>query len=169
MNATRWQRIEELLQQALDLDESKRSSFLEDTCGVDSELRRQVETLLGKEEQARSFIETPAVAHLAESLTETSTASLIGKSISHYRIESLIGMGGMGEVYQAHDENLRRTVGLKMLPAEFMNDVERAQRFEQEAFTTSKLNHPNIVTIFEIVRADGSQFIASEYVEGQTL
>src|SRR5437899_2544484 len=134
MNDKRWQRIEELLQQALDLEESQRSSFLENACGFDLALRRQVETLLGKEEQARSFMETPAVARLALSLTETSSASLIGKRISHYRVESPLGVGGMGEVYKAHDENLRRIVALKMLPAEFINDVERSQRFEQEAF-----------------------------------
>jgi WD40 repeat protein/serine/threonine protein kinase len=169
MDQKRWQRIEELLQQALDLDESKRHSFLENSCGFDSELRRQVETLLDKQEQARSFIETPVVAQLAQSLTKTTTASLIRERISHYRIESLIGIGGMGEVYKAHDENLRRTVALKILPAAFINDVERSQRFEQEAFATSKLNHPNIVTIFEIVQADETQFMVSEFVEGQTL
>jgi WD40 repeat protein/tRNA A-37 threonylcarbamoyl transferase component Bud32 len=169
MDDNQWQRVEELLQQALDLETSERKVFLDRACGPDSDLRRQVEMLLKKEDEARSFIETPAVAHLAASIVHTSRTSLIGKRVSHYRIDSLIGEGGMGEVYKAYDERLRREVALKILPMEFIGDSERARRFEQEAFTTSKLNHPNIVTIFEIVRADGAQFIASEYIEGRTL
>src|ERR1043166_3896578 len=169
MNQARWQRVEDLLQQALDLEKSERKVFLDRACGLDSSLRRQVEMLLGKEDEARSFIETPAVAHVAASLVDTARTSLVGKRISHYRIDSLIGAGGMGEVYKAFDENLHREVALKILPPEFIDDSERDRRFEQEAFTTSKLNHPNIVTIFEIVRANGVQFIASEHIEGQTL
>ncbi len=169
MNQTQWQRVEELLQQALDLETSERKPFLDRACGRDSYLRRQVEMLLEQEDEARSFIETPAVARVAASLVNIAKPSLIGKRISHYRIDSLIGQGGMGEVYKAYDENLHREVALKMLPVEFTDDSERARRFEQEAFTTSKLNHPNIVTIFEIGRVDGTQFIASEYIEGQTL
>ena len=169
MNQSQWQRVEELLQQALDLETSERKVFLDRACGPDSHLRRQVEMLLGREDEARSFIETPAVAHLAASLVNSTSTSLIGKRISHYLIDSLIGEGGMGEVYKAYDENLHREVALKILPVEFIDDSERARRLEQEAFTTSKLNHPNIVTIFEIVRGDRAQFIASEYIEGQTL
>lgn len=169
MDQNQWQRVEELLQQALDLETNERAAFLDRACGSHSQLRQEVEMLLGKEDEARSFIETPAVAHLAASLVNTSRTSLIGKRVSHYRIDSLIGEGGMGEVYKAYDENLHREVALKMLPVEFIDDSERARRFEQEAFTTSKLNHPNIVTIFEIVRAGEAQFIASEYIEGQTL
>src|ERR1043166_1089225 len=152
MNPTEWQRVEGLLQQALDLETSERQSFLERACGPDSQLRRQVEMLLEKEDEARSFIETPAVVHVAAALINTARTSLIGKRVSHYRIDSLLGEGGMGEVYKAYDENLHREVALKILPPEFMDDSERARRFEQEALTTSKLNHPNIVTIFEILR-----------------
>jgi len=169
MNQSQWQRVEDLLQQALDLEKSERQVFLDRACGPDSHLRRQVEMLLEKEDEAGSFIETPAVAHVAASLVKTARTSLIGKRISHYRIDSLIGEGGMGEVYKADDENLHREVALKILPPEFIDDSERTRRFEQEAFTTSRLNHPNIVTILEIVRVNGAQFIASEYIEGQTL
>lgn len=169
MDQNQWQRVEELLQQALDLEISERKDFLDRACGSDPELRRQVELLLNKESDAGSFIETPAVARIAASLVGTTRTSLVGKRITHYRIDSLIAAGGMGEVYKAYDENLHREVALKSLPSEFVDDSERARRFELEAFTTSKLNHPNIVTIFEIVRAGGRQFIASEFVEGQTL
>lgn len=169
MDQKQWQRVEDLLQQALDLEPGKRKAFLDRACGADAELRRQLEALLAKESDARSFIEAPAVAQLAATLVNPDKPSRTGNRISHYRIDSLVGEGGMGEVYKAYDENLHREVALKVLPAEFINDSERARRFEQEAFTTSRLNHPNIVTIFEIVHVDGAQFIASEYIEGQTL
>src|SRR2546425_6071758 len=136
MNQTQWERIEALLQNALDLEPSKRLAFLERACAGDAELLREVEALLSKEEKARSFIETPAFAYLAEHRTAAS-ASLIGQLISHYRIESLVGTGGMGEVYKAQDENLPRIVALKMLPAEFTADSNRVRRFEQEAFAVS--------------------------------
>ncbi|HJQ22915.1 MAG TPA: serine/threonine-protein kinase [Blastocatellia bacterium] len=166
MNQTQWQRIEELLQEALDLEPGRRQAFLESACVGDPRLRREVEVLLGQEERARSFLETPAFARHAD---ERAAAALIDAQISHYRIESLVGRGGMGEVYRARDENLPRTVALKMLPAESTADADRVRRFEQEASAVSKLNHPNIITIFEIIHTDGAHFIASEYVEGETL
>jgi len=169
MDQTRWERIEELLQNALDLEASERLTFLERACAQDAKMRREVEALLSREEKARSFIETPAFVIFAEQPAGPPSASLINQHISHYRIESLVGTGGMGEVYKAHDESLPRTVALKMLPAEYTSDSSRVRRFEQEAFAVSKLNHPNIVTIFEIIHTDGAHFIAEEYIEGQTL
>ena len=92
-----------------------------------------------------------------------------GTNLSHYRIASKIGAGGMGEVYLAQDEKLDRRVALKILPEEFAQDAERMRRFVQEAKSASALNHPNIITIHEIGDADGTHFIATEYVEGETL
>jgi WD40 repeat protein/serine/threonine protein kinase len=169
MDPTKWRRIEGLLHQALELNVELRRSFLERECGSDAELCRYVATLLEKENQAVSFLETPLLAHLDEPGNESSASSLIGQYINHYRIHSLIGAGGMGEVYRAYDENLSRTVAIKILPRIFTIDPDRVRRFEQEALTVSRLNHPNIITIFEIVRRDGLHFIASEFVEGQTL
>jgi serine/threonine protein kinase len=168
MDQRRWDQIERVLQEALDLEPDERLRFLETACGGDAELRREVEVLLNREEEARSFIERPAVAYGALG-TGAPDSSLIGQSISRYRIESLIGTGGMGEVYRAQDETLKRTVALKVLPRAFTADPERVRRFEQEAFAASKLNHPNIVTIFEIVQSEGAHFIVNEYVEGRTL
>lgn len=161
MDQQRWAQIEEVLQQALDLPSHQRAEFLKQTCAGDPALLANVEALLKREGEAGSFLESPAVACLPR----------IGppSQISHYRIESRIGAGGMGEVYKARDETLGRVVALKMLPQEFTSDPDRVQRFRQEAFAASRLNHPNIITIFEIVHQESTHFIAEEYVEGQTL
>ncbi|MBC8029242.1 MAG: serine/threonine-protein kinase [Pyrinomonadaceae bacterium] len=92
-----------------------------------------------------------------------------GTTLGRYEIRSLIGVGGMGEVYLAHDTQLRRPVGLKLLPANFTQDEDRLRRFEQEAYAASALNHPNILTIYEIGQIESTRFMAMEYVEGETL
>ncbi len=92
-----------------------------------------------------------------------------GTKFDRYQILSQIGKGGMGEVYLAQDTRLNRKVALKLLPAQYTEDAERLRRFEQEAQAASALNHPNIVTIYEIGEADGRPFIATEYIEGLTL
>src|SRR6476620_11513990 len=92
-----------------------------------------------------------------------------GTTLGRYEIRSLLGAGGMGEVYLAQDTQLRRPVALKLLPAQFTQDEDRLHRFEQEAYAASALNHPNILTIYEIGNIDATRFIAMEYVEGETL
>ena len=92
-----------------------------------------------------------------------------GTRFDRYQILSQIGRGGMGEVYLAQDSRLGRKVALKLLPAQYTQDAERLRRFEQEALTASALNHPNIVTIYEVGEAEGRPFIATEYIEGTTL
>src|SRR5262249_23478641 len=97
------------------------------------------------------------------------TQSLLGKTIGHYQIASLLGKGGMGEVYRARDIRLDRTVALKILPAEVAADQERMRRFIREAKAASALNHPHVATIYEIGEVDGLSFITMEYIAGQTL
>src|SRR5688572_25435326 len=132
MDYQRWAQIEELLQLALDLGPGERAAFLERACAGDGALRDAVEDLLRREAEAESFLESPALARVDHPADVPPPAP--PSRISHYRIEARIGQGGMGEVYKARDETLRRVVALKMLPAEFTSDPERVRRFEQEAF-----------------------------------
>src|SRR5207245_3414192 len=97
------------------------------------------------------------------------SALAAGSSIGPYRVRSQLGQGGMGVVYLADDTRLGRKVALKVLPPNVTTDPGRLKRFEQEARAASALNHPNILTIFEVGQADGEHFIAAEYVEGETL
>src|SRR5678816_3932089 len=89
--------------------------------------------------------------------------------LGRYEIRSLLGAGGMGEVYLAHDASLNRRIALKVLPVEVASDQDRMRRFKQEAISAAALNHPSIAHIYEIGEADGLNFIAMEYVEGSTL
>jgi serine/threonine protein kinase len=131
-------------------------------------LRREVEFLLSQGEEAEK-LEVPAIAYVAEELAGRADALRTGDKISHYRIEARIGRGGMGEVYLARDEQLPRQVAIKILPPEFSAQPERVRRFEQEAHAVSALNHPNIITIFEIAQTGHDHLIVTEFVEGQTL
>jgi len=169
MDLTRYDRIEEILQAALDLEPAVRAAFLRDSCGEDEELLRDVESLLHAQSKGALLTDRPAIAWVAAQMVEDSARPAAGERLGRYPIERRIGAGGMGEVYEARDESLQRTVAIKLLPAELSADTERVQRFEQEALAVSRLNDPNIVTIFEIVHVDGLHFIVTERVEGETL
>jgi len=173
MNPERWQQIDQLFQAALGLAPEARSAFLAEACGGDEELRREVESLLESDERAESFIEAPAFERAAGLLAEEAAPTPVGRRFGHYRILSLLGAGGMGEVYLAQDTRLGRKVALKLLPVRFTQDAARVHRFKQEARAASATNHPNIITIYEIGQAapeaGGTHFIATEFVEGETL
>ena len=96
-------------------------------------------------------------------------AFAVGAKFGRYEIRSQLGVGGMGEVYLAHDTTLDRKVALKILPPELAEDRERMSRFVREAKFASALNHPNIITIHEIGEIEGTHFITTEYIEGETL
>src|SRR5262249_44291492 len=119
------------------------------------------------------FMERPAIRVAAQNLARdvnlTVHETLIGKTLGDYRIESQLGSGGMGEVYLAHDLNLNRKAALKILPRHFVADVERADRFKREAWALSALNHPALITIYEVGESEGVSYIAMELVAGKTL
>jgi len=173
MDANRWKKIKEVYDRALDLRDEERAGFLAEACGDDDDLRREVQSLLAAHADAGTFLESPAVEAAAREIVADELTSpapqLIGRELANYRIVSLLGRGGMGEVYLAEDKRLHRKVALKLLPAQFTNAAERVRRFEREARAASATNHPNILTIYEIGHAEGLQFIATEFVDGVTL
>ena len=169
MTPERWHRIEEIYHSALEVEESRRKAFLEETCAGDEVLRHEVENLLGSEPSAERFIEEPALEVAAKMIAHEKPESLIGQPLGSYQILSLLGAGGMGVVYKARDTRLNRTVAIKVLPADRVSDPERKRRFVQEARAASALNHPNIITLYDIGSESGIDFIVMEYVAGKTL
>jgi serine/threonine protein kinase/Tol biopolymer transport system component len=161
--------LETLFHRALEFEPGRRAAFLDQACAGDGSLRNRVEALLAAQAQAGSFMESPALDVEARMLAGDQHESLIGRRIGHHQIVALLGAGGMGEVYLAHDTRLGRKVALKLPPPLFTNDAERLRRFQREARAASALNHPNILTIYEIGQAEGRHFIATEYVDGLTL
>ena len=169
MKADRWKRINDLFHSAVERAPEERAAFLEDACHGDASLCREVKSLLTSHERTENFIELPAFEVAPELLINDNAGALVGELIGHYRIESLIGVGGMGEVYLALDERLGRKVALKFLPERLTADKTQLSRFKTEARTASALNHPNILTVYEIGMEGNRQFIATEFIEGATL
>ena len=169
MKPERWQQVNDLFQSAAERAPEERASFLAEGCHGDEGLRREVESLLASYERAENFIESPAFEVAPELLTNDRAGTMVGELIGHYRIESLIGVGGMGEVYLARDERLGRKAALKLLPERLTADEKQLSRFKTEARSASALNHPNILTVYEIGAEGNRQFIATEFIEGMTL
>ena len=160
MNGERWQEVKAVLESALQLDSAKRSAYLDRACSSDPSLRREVESLLAAEKKAGgSFLECPPVAKKLEP----------GTQLGDYEIESLLGAGGMGEVYRARDLRLRREVAIKVLPSMVSTDPERLRRFEQEATAAAALSHPNILAVYRLGTYAGAPYLVSELLEGETL
>jgi len=167
MNPERWRKVEALFHAALERAPEVRPAYLDGACSADADLRRQVELLLSQAEQAGSFLEIPAVEDLT--VTATTAGSLLDRQVGPYRIVSPLGVGGMGEVYRAHDSKLGRDVAIKTLPAEFARDPERLARFRREARTLASLNHPNIAAIYGLEESGDVDCLVLELVEGDTL
>lgn len=168
MTPERYKLIGELYHEALELDASERATFLERACANDEELRHDVESLIISHEKSRDFIAAPALEVAAKMMANQQSA-VPGQTINHYKITSLLGMGGMGDVYCAVDTRLGREVAIKLLPTAFSTDQDRMRRFEQEARAAGMLNHPNVLTIYDIGAHDGAPYIVSELLTGETL
>lgn len=169
MTPQKYQQISRLYHEALALAPEQRAAFLVMACAGDRELGAEVASLLAAHEEAGSFIAAPALEAAADLLAQEKEPLAAHSRISHYEIVAPLGAGGMGEVYLATDTRLGRKVAVKLLPAQFTADAERVRRFVQEARAASALNHPHVITIYDIGQAPVGHYIVMEFVEGQTL
>src|SRR6266496_2843833 len=165
----RLQTVEEIFHAALDREPDDVARFVDTACEGDELLRREVKALLASYQRAGSFIETSTVGITTRVIDNGQADLLVGRTIGHYKLSERIGTGGMGEVYLATDMTAGRKAALKLLPMRFTGDAERLKRFQQEAHAVVGLNHPNILTVYEIGEDHSTHYIASELIEGETL
>jgi eukaryotic-like serine/threonine-protein kinase len=160
MTRERWQQVRIVLEGALQLKHEARRAYLDQACSSDQSLRLEVDSLLAADEQARtSFLQSPPLV----------MRLVRGTHLGDFEIQSLLGAGGMGEVYRARDLRLQRDVAIKILPAVVSSDPDRLRRFEQEATAAAALNHPNILAVFQMGTYEGAPYMVSELLQGETL
>jgi serine/threonine protein kinase len=169
MKPERWKQINDVLIPAVEREAFERSAFVKEACGADEGLRMEVESLLASHQDATDFLEESVVGAAARLIVEDRTHLATGQQIDHYQILSLLGVGGMGEVYLVRDTMLGRQAAIKLLPSRFSKDRDRLRRFQQEARAASALNHPNIITIYELGEFESAQYLATEFIDGETL
>jgi serine/threonine protein kinase/Tol biopolymer transport system component len=175
--AARWSRVKALFQAALDREPHERAAFLREACGTDAALHDDVESLVRAHQDAGSFAQGPAVQALGQSAADAVQDALglagrvlvAGDRVGPYEILSVLGAGGMGEVYRARDATLRRDVAIKILPPAFAADPERLARFDREARVLASLSHPHVASIYGLEDAAGGRALVLELVEGETL
>ena len=161
MTPERWQQVKCVLEEALEIAPEQRPSFLDRACSTDHSLRREVESLLSSSNDVpSSFLKSSPNAGLRLSK---------GTRLGDFEILSLLGVGGMGEVYRARDRRLDRDVAIKVLPQFVSFDHDRLHRFEQEAKAAAALNHANILAVFQMGTYEGAPYLVSELLEGETL
>jgi serine/threonine protein kinase/Tol biopolymer transport system component len=166
MSDDRWQQVEKLYHAALELPSDQRAAFLQEACGGDSDLAQEVESLLGQYQSKDSVFDQPAWSSLSSS-GECATANKLlgaGSRLGPYEITGMLGAGGMGQVFRAHDSRLQRSVAIKVLLPE-----QDLRRFEREACAIASLSHPNVVPIFDVGHESGVDYLVEELVEGESL
>src|SRR5262245_17089451 len=168
MTPERWERIQSLYHAVRALPQSERAKFIANSCGDDTALQHEVQKLLDQPVSTGSFVDFVGGPSPAQ-FSPGAAPDLTGCQLGGYRVTSLLGRGGMGEVYRAHDSRLGRDVALKVLPTEFTADADRLARFESEARMLAALNHPHIGAIFGVEDAAGFPALVLELVDGETL
>jgi len=169
MTPERYREVGRIFRAAAEIPPDRRGAFLDTACGNDQTLRQEVQSLLDQDSKGPGWIDDRALDVAAKALACIPSNSWAGRQVNHYRVSRLLGTGGMGEVYRAHDKRLEREVALKVLPIAYSTDAERLRRFEQEARTAGKLNHPNILTVYDVGIIDGAPYIVTELLEGEEL
>ena len=169
MSDERWTIVDRLFDAALEREPHERAAFLDEACADDETLRREIESLLAHASAAGDFLARPALELVGTVPAERRDPSLVGRQLGPHRILSLLGIGGMGEVYRAHDSTLDRDVAIKILPRPFTTDPERRARFDREARLLASLNHPHIGAIYGVEDLDGTPALILEFVDGDTL
>jgi serine/threonine protein kinase len=165
----RWRQIEHLYHAALELRLAEREAFLDEACAGDDELRREVVSLIAAHNLAETFISAPPEDVVAALVAEQQSGSMIGRTLGHYRLDSLLGAGGMGEVWRARDTRLDRAVAVKILPEHLVDNPEALRRFEREAKAVAALSHPNILSIFDFGAERGVSYAVMELLDGGNL
>jgi tetratricopeptide (TPR) repeat protein len=164
-----WQRVKPILAAALELDSAGRASFLKEAC-ADPSLREEIQSLIVAHEQAGTGALNSAVPpSFSKSAPSVRLELTHGTRLGDFQILSLLGAGGMGEVFRARDLRLERDVAIKVLPRFVSLDPERLRRFEQEAKAAAALNHPNILAVFQMGTYEGAPYLVAELLEGETL
>jgi eukaryotic-like serine/threonine-protein kinase len=166
MTPERWQQARQVLHDALERQPHERERFLSEACSADESLRQEVDALLMAHEQAGSFLDVPV---LKAGRSHADVRLVAGTKLGLYEIGAFIGAGGMGEVYQATDSRLGRSVAIKLLPAAFAQEAERIARFEREARVLASLNHPNIAALYGFEESGEVRFLVMEFVPGDSL
>jgi len=166
MRPEQWRRVSTIVADALEQGESERHGFVREACSDEPVVLREVESLLALADASRTFLDAPAVRIAAEWIEEDDVR---GQSIGPYELDRVLGTGGTGTVYLAKDTRLKRSVALKVLSPTFLPDADWVGALQREARAASSLNHPGILTIYEAGTVDGTHFIASEFIEGETL
>jgi hypothetical protein len=166
MNSDRWQRIARLYDQVLERDPDERAAFLAAQSGEDLDLRREVQSLLAQDSK-RLLLDEPMLVTAADVLDEFDLKP--GTQLGPYRVEAIIGAGGMGQVYRATDTRLNRTVAIKVLPLALARDPQFRARFDREAHAIAALSHPHICALYDVGQQEGLDFLVMEYLEGETL
>jgi len=169
MEAERWRQTSQLYHAALLKAVPDRAAFVREACGSDDVMQREVESLLALDGSAQNFLNAPAAGAAARLMTDVHHVSLIGRQLGAYRVDSLLGAGGMGEVYRARDTKLGRDVAIKILPRLFVTEPQRLARFEREARVLASLNHPHIGAIYGLEDVDGIPALVLELIDGVTL
>ena len=182
MKPDRWRKVDELFEAALEHEPGRRASFLDQACGTDKDLRREVEKMLDFEKQSEDFIKTDVFDVAARLITQprvqtSPTSESIDDArfvpgdvlLARYRIVGLLGRGGMGEVYRADDLKLKQSVALKFLPASLSADGAALARFYKEVSVARQISHRHVCRVYDVSEYQGEHFISMEYVRGEEL